>query len=248
MFPHFMRLSIIVPAFNEEKLLGETLRSIRTACEPLVNRGWEVEQIVCDNNSTDATAELARSEGAKVVFEPVNQISRARNTGASIATGDWLLFIDADSQPSAELLADLADTISRGDCAGGGSVVKLDSNSVRLAAKCLVGGWNRLSRWQKWAAGSFVFCEAESFRELGGFSTELFASEEIEFSNRLKQLARRQGKRVVILHRHPLVTSSRKLRLYSAGEHVRFLLGTILRLGQPLRKRESCPIWYDGRR
>jgi glycosyltransferase involved in cell wall biosynthesis len=39
--------------------------------------------IVVDNNSTDATAELARRGGARVVFEPVNQIARARNAGAA---------------------------------------------------------------------------------------------------------------------------------------------------------------------
>jgi len=53
--------------------------------------------IVCDNNSTDRTAEIARAAGAIVVYEPVNQIARRRNCGAAAATGDWLIFVDADS-------------------------------------------------------------------------------------------------------------------------------------------------------
>jgi len=50
-----------------------------------------------------------------VVFEPHNQISRARNRGAAAATGQWLLFVDADSTPSPELLADLREAIDSGE-------------------------------------------------------------------------------------------------------------------------------------
>ena len=85
-----MKISIVVPAFNEEKLIADSLSSINSAAESFKKLKWEVELIVCDNNSTDRTAELARQAGAIVVFEPVNQIGRARNRGASVATGDWL--------------------------------------------------------------------------------------------------------------------------------------------------------------
>ena len=65
-----MRFSIIVPAFNEEGLLAATLESIKSAARAFDGAGgWEL--IVCDNNSTDRTAEVARGEGAQVVFEPV---------------------------------------------------------------------------------------------------------------------------------------------------------------------------------
>ena len=73
-----MKISVIVPAFNEEKVLGGSLRAIRTAMTVFE----DAELIVCDNNSTDRTAAIAREAGASVVFEPLNQISRARNTGA----------------------------------------------------------------------------------------------------------------------------------------------------------------------
>ena len=53
--------------------------------------GFTSEIIVVDNNSTDNTANLAA--GAQVVFEPINQIGRARNAGAAVAVGDWLLFV-----------------------------------------------------------------------------------------------------------------------------------------------------------
>jgi len=103
-----VKISIVVPAFNEEKFIARSLRKIKAATDAFASLGWESELIVCDNNSTDRTAEKARAAEAMVVFEPINQISRARNQGASAATGDWLVFVDADSYPSRELFADLA--------------------------------------------------------------------------------------------------------------------------------------------
>jgi len=82
-----LKISIIVPAFNEERLLGESLAQIKSAANAFAQRGWDFELIVCDNNSTDRTAEIARAAGATVVFEPVNQIARSRNSGAGGFTG-----------------------------------------------------------------------------------------------------------------------------------------------------------------
>jgi glycosyltransferase involved in cell wall biosynthesis len=239
-------ISVVVPAFNEEKLISGTLRSIRLASAVFAQLGWESELVVCDNHSTDRTAELAREAGAKVVFEPLNQISRARNTGAAGASGDWLIFVDADSHPSVELFADVAQAIRGGGCVAGGSTVTLDERHPigRLAT----AGWNLLSRINKWAAGSFIFCEASVFHEVAGFNHALFAGEEVDLFRRLKRLARRRGKRITILHRHPLVTSARKMHLYTPREHLRFMGRTVLLLGRPLKSREECSPWYDGRR
>ena len=241
-----MKVTVIVPAFNEEKLLPASLRSIKTAMTAFARRSWETELIVCDNNSTDRTAELAGNEGARVVFEPINQIARARNSGARAATGDWLVFVDADSHPSEGLMAGVADQIEAGRCLAGGSTVTLDQ--PHFLAGLVTRGWNVLSRIQKWAPGSFIFCEAAAFRETGGFSQELYASEEIELFVRLKKLARARGRTIVILHRHPLVTSARKLRLYSLREHLRFLRRTVLGFGRTLKDPKECYTWYDGRR
>lgn len=241
-----VKISVIVPAFNEEKLIADTLRSIRAAAASFAQLGWGTELVVCDNNSTDRTAELAREAGAKVVFEPVNQIGRARNSGAAGASGDWLIFIDADSQPSAELFSDVAVAIRTGRCLAGGSTVRLDGSYP--VASLVTRGWNLLSRVKKWAAGSFIFCEAAAFRETGGFSHELFASEELDLFERLKSMARQRGKVITILHQHPLVTSARKMHLYTPWEHLRFLGKTVLLWGRPLKSREECLTWYDGRR
>lgn len=242
-----MKVSIIIPAYNEERLLGETLRHLREVTGAVfTRRGWEVELIVCDNNSTDGTAALARAAGATVVFEPINQIGRARNRGAEAATGDWLLFIDADSLPEAALLEAAADCMTCGRFVAGGSTVKLDG--PHPVAKFVAHGWNAISRVFKLLAGSFIFCEAAAFRQIGGFSPELFAGEELDLSRRLKQLGRQSRRRIIILSAHPLLTSARKVRLYSLREHFRFFLRVALGFGRPLKDRAACHTWYDGRR
>jgi glycosyltransferase involved in cell wall biosynthesis len=241
-----VKISIIVPAFNEEKFIARALRKIKSAMVAFSSLGWECEIIVCDNNSSDRTAEKARAADATVVFEPVNQISRARNMGASAATGDWLVFVDADSYPSRELFEDLGVVIHSGHCLGGGAAVRMD-RAVGWT-RLFIPLWNGISRLKRWAAGSFVFCEATAFRELGGFSQELYAAEELDFSERLKKLALERKKKVVILHRHPLVTSARKAHLYSLREHLSMLVRTLRHRGENLKDRSSCTLWYDGRR
>jgi glycosyltransferase involved in cell wall biosynthesis len=241
-----LNISVIIPAFNEERLLGETLRQVRTAMAAFSRRGWKTQLIVCDNNSTDRTGELARAAGATVVFEPVNQIARARNSGAAAASGDWLVFVDADSHPSTELLGEVAEQIESERCLAGGCTVRVDGSHP--AASLITGLWNGISRTARLLAGSFIFCEAAAFREAGGFSHELFAGEEIELSQRLKQLARTRKKRIVVLHRHPLLTSARKMHLYTVREHLRFLVKAVLSHKRILSSRDECHTWYDGRR
>lgn len=204
-----------------------------------------MELIVCDNNSTDCTAEIARAAGANVIFEPINQIARARNTGASIATGDWLIFVDADSHPSAELFADVAKEIQANNCIAGGVTIRMDQ--YHFFANWIVKLWNLSSRVLRLLAGSFIFCETATFRKIGGFSNELFAAEELELSVRIKKIAKENGKKLVILHRYPLVTSARKMKLYTMREHLRFVFSAALNR-RVFANRKAAHLWYDGRR
>jgi glycosyltransferase involved in cell wall biosynthesis len=241
-----LKISVIIPAFNEERLIGETLRHVNAALPAFSRRNWDTELIVCDNNSTDRTAEMARAAGALVVFEPVNQIARARNRGAEAAAGDWLIFVDADSHPGAELFEDVAEQIQSGRCLAGGCTVRMDGHYP--VANRMTQLWNWLSRTRRWVAGSFIFCEADVFGKIGGFNNELFAGEEIDLSRRLRPAARAAGKEIVILHRHPIVTSARKLRLYTPRELLWFVARTIFSGGKTLNDRTACHAWYDGRR
>jgi glycosyltransferase involved in cell wall biosynthesis len=241
-----VKISIVIPAFNEERLLGASLAQIKSSAGAFTKIGWETELIVCDNNSTDRTAEIARAADAIVVFEPINQIARARNSGAAAATGDWLVFVDADSHPSAELFADVAEQIKSGKCLAGGATVRMDETKFTL--RIVIALWNWTSRLKRWMSGAFIFVEAAAFRQIGGFSRELFATEELDLSNRLKQLARTTGKKIVILHRHSIKTSARKLKLYTLREILNQFVRAIFRPRRTLTSREATFYWYDGRR
>jgi GT2 family glycosyltransferase len=133
-----------------------------------------------------------------------------------------------------------------GTCLGGGATVAFETRDPFM--RLFLWTWTALSRINKWAAGSFIFCEAAAFRALGGFDEELYASEEIDFSRRLKRLARSRGREIVILHRHPLLSSDRKARLYSLREHLVFFAKFLFLRRRALRSRDACHIWYDGRR
>ncbi len=241
-----VKISVVVPAFNEEKLLGSSLAQIKNAATAFTQRGWQFELVVCDNNSTDRTAEIARAAGALVVFEPFNQIGRARNSGAAVATGDWLVFVDADSHPSAELFSDVADQIDSGRYLAGGSTVRLDEKM--FVAGMFTELWNLVSRCKKWLAGSFIFVEAGAFRQIGGFHPVFLDAVDLILSQQLKKLARERQKKIVILHRHPLRTSARKMKLYTPRELGGFFLRSIFNHRRAVRSREAAYMWYDGRR
>jgi glycosyltransferase involved in cell wall biosynthesis len=243
---HRVKISVIVPAFNEEKLLGASLAEIHAAAAALRARGWDYELVVCDNNSTDRTAAIARAAGAQVVFEPVNQIARARNTGASVATGDWLIFVDADSHPGEKLFADVAENISTGQVLAGGVTIRLDEKL--FVAGLVTQFWNVSSRLARLMAGSFIFVETAAFRQVGGFSHEFFAAEELDLSIRLKNLARETKRKIVILHRHPIKTSARKMKLYTGRELGGFFLRSLFNHRRTVRNRAAAFMWYDGRR
>jgi len=241
-----MKLSVIIPAFNEEKLVAGCVGSVLAAFQANAAADWSGEVIVTDNNSTDRTAELARGAGASVVFEPVNQISRARNAGARVAGGDWFLFIDADSWLHPATLAELLRTVRRNRVAGGGCLIGLDDVPPFLGNLLIL--WDLLSRTMCWAAGSFVFCRADAFRDIGGFSTELYAAEEIRFSQGLKRWANDNGLKVVILSRHRHISSGRKLRIYNRREWLRHSVRSLAFTRSTIRDRAKLGIFYDGRR
>ncbi|MEM7368188.1 MAG: glycosyltransferase [Bacteroidota bacterium] len=204
-----IELSIILPAYNEAGIIRQTLEKVSESVEGIPG----IELIVCDNNSTDQTADIALKAGAKVIHEPINQISRARNTGASIAKGKWFLFIDADTYPESELMRAVIEGIGQDNMIGFGSTVKAIDGP--LWARLRLERLNPSMRLFKWTGGAFLGCEAEAFSQLGGFSDSLYAYEEIEFVRRLKKYGRKQGKSFTIFHKHPVFTSARKGDIWS---------------------------------
>ncbi|HET9648731.1 MAG TPA: glycosyltransferase family A protein [Microlunatus sp.] len=90
--PAQLRFSVVVPAYNEEAFIADTLRSLR---QQDFRGSYEI--IVVDNNCTDATVEVARSFDVRVVSEPEPGVCQARQRGLLEATGDVVISVDADT-------------------------------------------------------------------------------------------------------------------------------------------------------
>jgi glycosyltransferase involved in cell wall biosynthesis len=231
--------SIIVPAYNEEALLGNTLEQLKDAMAAVSLSG---EIIVTDNNSTDRTAEIAKSAGATVVFEPVNQISRARNAGAKNANGRYLVFVDADTIVPSALLQTALNNLESDQCCGGGATLAADG-SVPVLAKWAIGYWNFISRILRLAAGCFVYARRDDFEACGGFSEKVYATEEIWFSIALKRFARKHQRKFRIIDKPKVITSARKLVWYSYGYQIILML-IISVFPFMTRFKWVCGYWY----
>jgi len=230
-------ISFIVPAYNEEKLIARTLVALNEAGKR-IDEGYEI--VVADDASTDRTADLARTLGARVVKVTRRQIAATRNAGARASCGDKLIFVDADTVVSAEVVR-AAVKAMKGGAVGGGSAVIFDGRLPRYA-EIINPALVRVFRTLGLACGCFVFCTREAFDKVGGFDEELFASEEISISRALKRL----GKFIVL--RQSVITSGRKLRMYSGKEFLR-LFGKFMLSGRKrLKQRDGLEVWYGGRR
>jgi glycosyltransferase involved in cell wall biosynthesis len=230
-------VSFIIPAFNEERTLGQVLQAIASATAHLPE---SLEVIVVDDASTDATAAVAAAAGARVLQVNCRHIAATRNAGAREARGAWLIFVDADTLVTTEVVW-AAVAALRAGAVGGGCDIRFEGR-LPLYARVLISAALPIYRALRLAAGCFVFCTHEAFDRVGGFDETLFAAEEVALSRAL----RRQG-RFLILAQHVL-TSGRKLRTHTGRE----VLGSLLRLAWGGRKsmgrRQGLEIWYGTRR
>lgn len=231
--------SVIIPAYNEQDWLPETIAALKKAMTSIDFSG---EVIVVDNNSTDKTAKVASELGAEVVFEPVNQISRARNTGARAAKGRFLIFLDADTIISTAILQKALENLSGGKCCAGGAKLNFRGKNTVLARK-LVQIWNWIAEKSGMAAGCFIYCRKEAFDDVGGFSQKVYAGEELLFSRALKAWGKQHNMDFRIINYPPLLTSGRKLEWFSSLQMFSMLL-IIIVFPFSLRFRSLCSYWY----
>lgn len=119
-------ISVIIPAFNEEELLGRTLSAIAQVAQAL---GEPFDVIVVDDASTDRTAPVARERGARVVSVSCRQIAATRNAGARAAAGDVFIFVDADTIVS-EAAVRAAIAATRDGAVGGGCAFRFDDQCL----------------------------------------------------------------------------------------------------------------------
>ena len=231
-------ISFIVPAHNEEAWVGRCVSAIRNGAESL---GEPHEIIVVDDASSDATASIARRQGAQVVRVEHRQIAATRNTGARHARGDILFFVDADTLTNASAIESALRAI-RGGAVGGGCVPRFEGWLpwwFRLTEP-FIGPAVRLARFLP--SGAFLFCTRSAFQATCGFNENYYAAEEVVFVAALK----RQGRFAILAE--TVVTSGRKMRAHSFLTLAR-LTGRLVFLGsRGVRSRKGLEYWYEPER
>jgi glycosyltransferase involved in cell wall biosynthesis len=230
-------VSFIVPAYNEESELPSTLAAIRAAAS---REAQPYEIIVVDDASKDATADVASQAGARVISINRRQISAARNAGARAARGEMLFFVDADTRINRTHISEAIAALRAGHVGGSARVAVDGLNS--LWARIFVCAFCNIYFGLNLGAGAFLFTTHRNFHAIGGFDEQYFIGEEVYFSLALRKLGRFK------VLRQPILTSGRKLRMYSAGYVLSRSLSIIIRGPRAARSRDRLEFWYDGRR
>lgn len=230
-------ISFVIPAHNEALLIRQTVRAVVEAVEAL---GEPYEIVVANDASTDETRAIAESAGARVIDVNRRQIAGTRNAGAAAATGEYLVFIDADTLLPTETLYAAWAELKNGAVAGGAEVAFEDGISPNTARFLAV--WNWLSRTMRWAAGSCLYARREAFEAVGGFDERYYAGEEIFLSEQLNN----KGHFAIV--RPPVITSARKERTHGLAEQLAPLFYATITFGYSLRRRDGLELWYDGQR
>ena len=230
-------ISFIIPAYNEELELSSTIASIRVAASG-VTQPYEI--IVVDDGSTDATAELAAQAGARVISINRRQIAAARNAGARAAQGNDLFFVDADTRINSKHIDEAIAALKAGYA--GGSARVITDGTTPMWGRIFVRAFCTVYFALNLGAGAFLFTTRRNFNAIGGFDEQYFIGEEVCFSLALRKL----GPFKVL--REPIVTSGRKLRMYSARHVLGRSLSIIIRGPRAARSRAKLDFWYNGRR
>ncbi len=222
------RFSVVIPAYNEEQLLGRLLDSLRIA-RAAYGADDAIEVIVADNMSTDRTAAIAAGHGCTVVMVEKRVIAAARNGGARVARGEILAFVDADSQVHPRTFIEIDKALATGRVVGGATGVRLERRSpgivfayLTMLPLVLVTGMDT----------GVVFARRTDFENLGGYDENRLVAEDVAFLMALKRLGKTRGQDLERVTSAKVIVSTRKFDEFGdwhvfamIGEGLRHLLG-----------------------
>lgn len=219
-----MRISVVIVTVGTSRVLGRCIQAIAGG----TLRPHDL--VLVDQAPEPSASEVAEELSVRIHRAPALGVSRARNLGASLATGDYLAFTDDDCVPDEGWLAALADAIATaGADAASGRVLPLDDGTPGLVAVSsrtderarTVGG--EAAPWTVGTGGNLLI-GAELFRGLGGFDEELGpgapfrAAEDIDLVERLLASGAKLAYTPAAVVRHEMKTpAQRQARRYSYG-------------------------------
>jgi peptidoglycan/xylan/chitin deacetylase (PgdA/CDA1 family)/glycosyltransferase involved in cell wall biosynthesis len=200
-------VSVVIPACNEEESLPGTLKSLQAQDYP-----GEYEIVVVDNNSADRTAMLAQEFGARVVVEPRQGVSYARQTGFEAARGEYILSTDADALLPENWVSRIVGEFEKHPeaLAVAGAYIFNDGplflRTVSRFYELIFRVWNSY-------AGVNLAVRKEAFNRVGGFNLALDFSEDTDLGRRLTKI----GKVVRISSPHVRTSARRYIKLGTLG-------------------------------
>lgn len=213
--------SLIIPAYNEEKYLPKLLDSVEVARFNYKGGADEIEIIVVDNDSSDNTVELAHERKCKVTKESRRIIAAVRNTGARLASGKVLAFVDADSIIHPETFNTIDECISSGTVVAGATGVKMERMSLGIAAAyCIMVP-------MVWLTGmdtGVVFCLKDDYVKVGGYNEGRLFAEDVNFLWDMKKLGRSSGRKLTRITSVKAICSTRKFDEHGDWHYVKMLM------------------------
>jgi rSAM/selenodomain-associated transferase 2 len=188
-------ISIIIPTFNEADQILTTIGQLNK-----LSGGGHFEIIVSDGGSTDNTIPLVKQAGVTLVNSPRKGRAAQMNAGASLAKGEILYFLHADTIPPNGFLSDIREAVAKGYHAGC-FILSFDHPHWFLKANC----W--FTRFDVNAirfGDQSLFVTKDTFEQSDGFSEEHIVLEDQEL---IKRLRKRVRFKVI---KKPVITSARK--------------------------------------
>lgn len=223
-----MKISIIIPAYNEAEYIHKLVNHLtRFGSDSLQ------DIIISDGGSTDDTLKIARASGAMAIVSPEKGRAAQMNYGASLAKGELLYFIHADTLPPDKYIDDLLQAINEGNDMGR-YLSKYNSKSWLLKINALL---SRLDTFAGMGGDQTLYIKKSLFEQAGGFDSSMKIMEEFEFCAR----ARKQGKYKII--NKPVLISARKYD-NNGWFTVQKVNYTVVRMYQKGASQESMVLKY----
>lgn len=238
-------ISIVIPAYNEEKFLPETLSYLRESCRVFASSVHQpVEIIVVNNASTDNTVGVAESFGVRVIHHEIRNIASVRNVGIRAAMYAVVITVDADTFVPKNALTEIWSAMESGRYVGGGVRIALRSN--RFFLKLVISVFERLMVLFTGLSGGMFFFERDSALGIGGFPETHLVAEDMTFAKNLSAFGKSKGKKFCNLRSVTIHTFDRKNA--SFGASVRALYkGSTAFFGAKLEKKD-LDYWYNPKR
>jgi glycosyltransferase involved in cell wall biosynthesis len=242
-----LRFSVVIPARNEEQRLPRLLDTLALATSRYAGGADQIEIIVADNLSTDGTRALAEGRGCRTVSVEPHVIASVRNGGAAAATGEILVFIDADIRAHPETFNVIERALASGRYVGGATGVTLERMSLGLAATyALLMPWVWLLKMDTGP----TFCLRRDFEALRGYDETLPYAEDVDILVRLRRLGKKTHRSLVRLGGARAIADCRKFDQHGDWHYFR-LAAHLARWWLWNRSGTSGfaqRYWYDSRR